>query len=287
MVRRFFAVVTVLIVAVEPISVLVAAPSSVSGDTLVTGTVLANRLNVRARPGTRFEVVAELLRDESITVVKRTEEWLGIVVPRSAVAWVPSKVLDAAGKCIEESPVFSGPGAVYSPYATIEAGDRCQVRAVKDAMWTRIAPPATAVAWVSARYVELPVKVEKEVTPDESVASDDAGVEAASVETPPEPLTVYDIAPPESTADPSFFSTPRTVEKVGTVLRMGDAKSDWAYVLALQTHETYFPIAYLGGNVDLAKWEFRRVKVTGVQRWAEGWSRPLIEVERIVTDRAD
>ena len=49
-------------------------------DAPVAGTITATRLNVRARPGTQYEVVCQLLRDAAVQVVAREGEWVGIAL---------------------------------------------------------------------------------------------------------------------------------------------------------------------------------------------------------------
>ena len=47
---------------------------SVVAETMV---VTASRLNVRARAGTQYEVICQVVRDQEVKVVERQGDWIG------------------------------------------------------------------------------------------------------------------------------------------------------------------------------------------------------------------
>lgn len=57
----------------------------------ITGRVDASRLNVRALPGTRHSVIAQVSRGDRVAVVDREGEWLGIEISGLASGWVHSQ----------------------------------------------------------------------------------------------------------------------------------------------------------------------------------------------------
>ena len=62
----------------------------------VPGRVDATRLNIRALPGTRYSVIAQVSRGDRVTVVDRDGEWLGIEISGLATGWVHSQHVEAS-----------------------------------------------------------------------------------------------------------------------------------------------------------------------------------------------
>ena len=136
------------------------------------GKVTANALRVRARPGTNYEPVAMLKRDDPVTVVGEAEDWLEIAVPAAAEAWVSSHFLDLpSGKVkADRLRVHAGPSGVYSTYAFIDRGFVVKPLGEPDADgWLKIEAPATATAWVNRKYVEFQGEVPKSANPAANV----------------------------------------------------------------------------------------------------------------------
>lgn len=119
------------------------------------GKVSADTLLVRARPGTNYEVIGRLKKDEEVEVVSEQEEWLEIIAPSDASAWCAAHLLEDDRVIGDDVNVRSGPGLVFSPFARLEEGDQVvKLGGLRDG-WQRIKPPAGATAWVHADYVEL------------------------------------------------------------------------------------------------------------------------------------
>lgn len=62
----------------------------------ITGTVTGSRVNVRARPGTGFSVIAQVQQNDRVVVVDEEGGWLGIEIARLATGWVHSQHIDTA-----------------------------------------------------------------------------------------------------------------------------------------------------------------------------------------------
>ena len=136
------------------------------------GKVIANVLNVRARPGLNYERVAVLKRDDPVTVVGESEEWLEIAVPAAAEAWVSSYFLDLPSSKVKADRlrVHAGPSGVYSTYGFIERGFVVKPQAVPDADgWLKIEAPATATVWVNRKFIEFQGEVPKSSNPAANV----------------------------------------------------------------------------------------------------------------------
>ncbi len=136
-----------------------------------TGIVTVGVLNVRAKPGLRYEVIAQLHRGTRVTVVAVQDDWLSIRVPPDSQAWIAARFVRAGGVVTgDRVRVRSGAGLVFTPYALLAKGSRVHCLGAPHDGWQRIAPPADAVGWVHRRFVKLlpaavPEKSKKTLTP--------------------------------------------------------------------------------------------------------------------------
>ncbi len=136
-----------------------------------TGIVTVGVLNVRAKPGLRYEVIAQLHRGTRVTVVSVQDDWLSIRVPPDSQAWIAARFVRAGGVVTgDRVRVRSGAGLVFTPYALLAKGSRVHCLGAPHDGWQRIAPPADAVGWVHRRFVKLlpaavPEKSKKTLTP--------------------------------------------------------------------------------------------------------------------------
>lgn len=119
------------------------------------GTVNATTLNVRARPGTNFEVVAKLRKGATVRIVAQTEEWYEIIAPSSSEAWCAAHLLAGDGTVAEDGlRVRSGPGIVFSAYHRLEKGTKIKKNDRRVNGWQSIQPPDDATVWVSRQFVD-------------------------------------------------------------------------------------------------------------------------------------
>ncbi len=142
--------------AAPPAPVSAAATEEAPAPLKRKGVVTAGVLNVRARPGLRFEVIAKLRKDAAVTVVTEEGDWIGIVPPKNAKAYVAARFLEADGTVTGDSVrIRSGPGLVFTPYARVHRGDRLELQGAPENGWQRITPPSTAVGWVHRDFVAV------------------------------------------------------------------------------------------------------------------------------------
>lgn len=147
-----------------------AAPeAAVPQATLRTGEVTANILNVRARPGLAYELLCKLNRGEEVVIREQGDDWLGIVPPGNARAFVSAEFISPQHVVSgDKLRVRSGPGVRYSPYGLLERGESVTPIGPAEDGWLPIEPPAHATAWVSRAFVHLhpaPEPVTVEVLP--------------------------------------------------------------------------------------------------------------------------
>jgi len=122
----------------------------------VTGKVSVDRLNVRARPGTSYEVVAKVVRDQELTVVGREGEWLEIIPPPRTAAWCSTRYVGVGGRISgDKVRVRSGPGVVFSVYAILPAGAVVETVGEAAGDWQQIVVPKDATVWVHGQFVDI------------------------------------------------------------------------------------------------------------------------------------
>ncbi len=119
------------------------------------GIVKATQLNVRARPGTRYEILYQLTKGDIIEIVDEEDGWLGIIAAEESLAWVALNQLENGVVTGKNTPVFSGPGTLYTAYNQLQTGDRVEILEIKDEKWARIVAPRGSICWVYGNYVEV------------------------------------------------------------------------------------------------------------------------------------
>lgn len=137
-----------------------------------TGVVTANILNVRARPGTHYEVVTQVECGDELQVVGENDEWLEVLAPSGSRAWVADRYIDEEGKITgDRVRVHSGPGLVFTTFHYLNTGDRVTLTGETVRGWQQIEPPAGATVWLSRAYIRVIVPEEEEEVVEETVGS--------------------------------------------------------------------------------------------------------------------
>ncbi|NOY75927.1 MAG: SH3 domain-containing protein, partial [Kiritimatiellaeota bacterium] len=68
--------------------------ATVSSFAGVEGVVVATRLNVRVRPGTKYTQVAQLKKETKVAVLRHKDGWYEISAPSDAKVWISSLFID-------------------------------------------------------------------------------------------------------------------------------------------------------------------------------------------------
>lgn len=101
-----------------------------------TGTVLEDRLNVRGQPSLAGEVITQLKKGETVSVLEEIAaskpkpgepaKWLRIQMPANTPVWVSAAYIDAATKTTKPNRlnVRAGPGENFSVVARLEGHRR-------------------------------------------------------------------------------------------------------------------------------------------------------------------
>jgi uncharacterized protein YgiM (DUF1202 family) len=254
-------------------------------------TVQHDRSNVRARPSTTSEVVAQLSKGDSVDVLEHksmTEkgkpmDWLHIPLPATAKCFVSAKLISDGAAKVDAVNVRSGPGTHYRDVGKLAKGDRVEV--VKTTgEWLEVKPTEHCTGWIAADLV----KVE---------AGSVAAPAAASVApVPPLPPVSSDRA--EVVTPPvSFSSTPapavpaiRVVDtdpdvrvtyvvKDGVLHSVKEANAPAAYELMNSLEHR---ICYVDPvQMNLRRYEGKNVRLAGNQHWRKSERYPVLIVERV------
>lgn len=151
-----------------------------------TGMVTGNRVNLRAGPGERFEVVVQADHGERLTVLGREEQWLKVRPPLDTDLWVYAALVKDGKVVASKVQVRSGPGINYTAVGQVDRDDMLVVRG-EFQEWLKIQPPEDAALWVAAEYVEASAGSAdpKPRRPPPAVATDHRREETESVSAPP------------------------------------------------------------------------------------------------------
>jgi len=129
-----------------------------------TGVVRDNRVNVRGQATINSEVVTQLKKGETVTILEEVThakakkgdpaKWLRIQLPANTPVWVNASFVDQVNKVVTTPKlnVRSGPGENFSVVARLEKGAAVkEIRTVGS--WMEIEAPANTQAFVAAEYI--------------------------------------------------------------------------------------------------------------------------------------
>ncbi|MCM8528337.1 MAG: SH3 domain-containing protein [Lentisphaeraceae bacterium] len=128
---------------------------SLCAEEIRKGTVQAQKLRMRSKPGTKYEVVGQLKKGDAVKVVEEQEGWLKIVAPESVEAWISSKFVSDGVVTGNRINVRAGPSVAYNNFGKLNKGDKVEVIEVKDKIWAKIKGSPKLHVWVSSTYVKL------------------------------------------------------------------------------------------------------------------------------------
>lgn len=246
--------------------------SSLAG---VDGSITATKLNVRVRPGKKYTQIAQLKKDDKVSVLRHKDGWYEIAVPADSRVWVSSMFLEN-GRVKKQVNLRAGPSVAFSSYRFAEPGETLKVLDSSREGWLRVAPPLGLTAWVSAKYVYITPEnaaklaknpTKKNVTPKIAVApklGDAKGRKATQ-----KILAFTD-------------ANKKIVSHEGMLLPLRKGAVYVTHAVAVKVNGEFFPFCYVHSDVyNLKLWEGKRVNVTGVQRWVKGWQRPVVSITKI------
>ena len=146
---------------------------------LMEGIITSSRLNVRARPAVRYEVVGIFNRDEVILVEEKRDKWMFVVPPKKTNAWIPGRAVNSEGRIISDNvKIHAGPGVEYTKFGSAPKGAKVTIVQRRDSGWVKIQGERWMRAWVSADFVKLKEALPR-INPEESNAKNTSEIEYA------------------------------------------------------------------------------------------------------------
>ncbi len=143
------------------------------------GVVIADKLTIRAKPGTHFESLGSFSRGDKVTAIGKYENWLEVKLPDSVLCWVASEAVDANGVVLMDScPLYSGPAVVFTSFGKVKRGTKLVLVETASVNWRQAKVPEGTTAWVSAQYIMIgkaePVQTAAQGKNDSAVKLDKA-----------------------------------------------------------------------------------------------------------------
>ena len=136
---------------------LAVSPSALRAQTPVR--VVADRVNLRAKPLLTSEVVAQCQFDDRLQAREIGEEWVEVSAPPSVDLWISKELVQQPANVVSvaRANLRAGPSIAYNVVDVLERGASIEPRGeVGD--WIKIAPPPSAHVWIHREFVELPSK---------------------------------------------------------------------------------------------------------------------------------
>lgn len=165
---------------------------SLTGSALAQeiATVTEGKVNVRGQPTLRSEVVTQLQKGESVTILERVPSaakpkpgepafWAKIRLPANTPVWAFSDFLKNGEVAVARLNVRAGPGENYSVLGTLTKGSKVkEIRAVES--WTEVESPEGSFAFIDASLLKT-----ESAAPTAKPAPTPAVVAAAPAASPP------------------------------------------------------------------------------------------------------
>jgi uncharacterized protein YgiM (DUF1202 family) len=279
--------------------------------------VVASNVNVRGQAKLKSEVVAQLTKGQTVTVIQEIvrndsgpmepSAWAKIALPPKAHAWINTSFIDAANQTVKPKKlnVRSGPGENYSVVAQLKAGDGVKPVTTKGE-WTEIEPPAGAYAFIAAQYLKQESSAVPTPTPAVTTLTPPTPAPPEPAPTPTTVAAVPAVAPPptdvpavspapevplptnpppviEDKYEPEPPPPPRIVQHEGIVRGLTSIQAPSRFVLISPQDGRDINYLYTTStNLDLRRYKGLQVVVTGEEGLDERWPNvPVLTIQKI------
>lgn len=261
----------------EPTVTLAPGPAQVS----------ASELTVRGQAGLKGEAVAHLSKGDMVNVLEQINlahhaadepsQWAKISFPKTGHVWIMARYVNNGTVATKKLNLRAGPGENFSVVGVISQGTPVNQVETKGG-WMEIEPPASAYAFVAAKYLT------QEAMPPSAVAGNQEAPEPTPTPAPvPPPQAIVTTPPPQPTPPPPPQPTVRIVQHEGIVGPVGSVIAPTAY--KLYDPKTMLDIDFLyptSPDQDLHKLVDDRVIVTGEEGVDARWpNTPVIAIQNI------
>ena len=128
------------------------------------GHVTSSRLNVRARPSTRYEIIDVIKKNSLLEVLEIKDEWLKVTAPENSTAWIPARSANEEGIIIaDKTQAYAGAGVEYSSLGTAPLNSKVKILYRRDNSWLKVKAEPWMTAWVSSKFVKIKNIDQKEI----------------------------------------------------------------------------------------------------------------------------
>ena len=242
-------------------------------------TVLKDKVNVRSKPSKTAEVITQLNKGATLDVLERktvtdggkSMDWVRVQLPSTAKCYVSAKLVKNGVVTTDAVNIRSGPGTNFKEVGKLAKGEHVDV-VEKSGDWLHIKPTKHSSGWVAAELVEVSAP-EPVPAPPTAVITEPVTIPVV----PPAPATLQ-------VADSSPEMLTQYLVKEGVLKSIKDSQKSPA-PFELMTDEVggrQYRIAYLDTTEkSMAKYQGKRVRVFGNQRWHKGDRYPVITADRI------
>ena len=248
--------------------------------------VMGQRVNLRARPGTNFEVVGQASNQQLLIAKSFGEAWVEICPPEGSHAWAHGDFVEDGRVQASELNVRAGPSLNHSIIGRLPRGTVLSVLG-EQGRWLKISAPPSCSYWISLDYVR---RVTREAEgPAEPVPGEDpagggtaepaegaAGTEDGAREHPP-PLPLVPLDGQGASA------------RYGGKLRYADylLGRPSRFRLVDDVNGRSQTVCYVHGNsTQLKELVGRDMTIEGWEYWAREVRLPVLVPKRIVLKRA-
>lgn len=283
--------------------------------------VVADSVNMRAKPNTSVETVKPQLDEGDVVTVKGVVgEWAEIVPPQDADLYIYGEFVKNGIVQVSKLRVRSGPSISYKEVGLVNKGDRVQERGIFGD-WVKIAPPATASLWVNTQYLEelrkktaKPQQIEKPKVPAKPLQETQEPIRE-TVRIPPKPKRTIVrkvgpagkneiprnslIAPPDKDRNQDYVpgdldliplkGQGAETEMEGILRSSGFglfSRAPAKYRLVIVRGNGFKTICYVKGNErQLRAFTGKALKIDGREYWVRGEDVPVIVPTRIMPSR--
>ncbi|HEV2320678.1 MAG TPA: SH3 domain-containing protein, partial [Verrucomicrobiae bacterium] len=200
-----------------------------------------------------------------------------ISFPKTGHVWIMARYVNNGTVATKKLNLRAGPGENFSVVGVISQGTPVNQVETKGG-WMEIEPPASAYAFVAAKYLT------QEAMPPSAVAGNQEAPEPTPTPAPvPPPQAIVTTPPPQPTPPPPPQPTVRIVQHEGIVGPVGSVIAPTAY--KLYDPKTMLDIDFLyptSPDQDLHKLVDDRVIVTGEEGVDARWpNTPVIAIQNI------
>ena len=237
------------------------------------GTVLGDRVRVRAGPGLAFTPYGRLKEGDQVELKGDPRHgWQPIQAPEGVTAWVSKDFLNRIEPV--EAPETDAQVAGDASAKTDQAGQADKTDAPKE---TVAAEDTERETITSATEGAQETGAEDVMQPGEEKHEIVAGTDdSEDIEEAPQ-----DVKPTERSRPP------RPSARRGMVRSLGDKATDYAtHILVKPAPEDRQVLCYLRSTrIDISGWELQKVRVFGTEIKYSSWKHPILEVTGIQRQR--